>query len=175
MRELMIETQRAAAGTLAVNSPYDGRVLERVATSGTEHVEDALTAAYALFRNRDAWLPVPQRLAILQKTAEIMQSRVEELTIVAASEARITSDFGKAPTGRSTWPAYLTHPRGFLRICPPSPFASCLDDATASTRHSASGLNEHLSQETPCRSGRDSSLPSTRGRASPCGRGRPHV
>ena len=86
MRELMIETQRAAAGTLAVNSPYDGRVLERVATSGTEHVEDALTAAYALFRNRDAWLPVPQRLAILQKTAEIMQSRVEELTIVAASE-----------------------------------------------------------------------------------------
>ncbi len=86
MRELMIESTRAAAGRLAVKSPYDGRVLEQVATSGVEHVEDALTAAYALFRNRDAWLPAPQRLAILNKAAEIMQDRVEELTMIATSE-----------------------------------------------------------------------------------------
>ena len=86
MRELMIESKRAAAGRLAVNSPYDGRVLEQVATSGVEHVEDALAAAYALFRDRDAWLPAPQRLAILNKAAEIMQDKVEELTMIAASE-----------------------------------------------------------------------------------------
>lgn len=82
----MIESKRKAAGRLAVNSPYDGRVLEQVATSSVEHVEDALTAAYALFRNRDAWLPAPQRLAILSKAAEIMQEKVEELTMIAASE-----------------------------------------------------------------------------------------
>ncbi len=86
MRELMIESKRPAVGKLVVRSPYDGRELEQVATSGVEHVEDALAAAHALFRNRDAWLSVPQRLAILGKTAEIMQSQVEDLTLVAASE-----------------------------------------------------------------------------------------
>ena len=86
MRELMLESKRPAAGTLAVNSPFDGRELEQVATSGVEHVEDALAAAYALFRDRDSWLSVPQRLEILGKAAEIMQSRIEELTLIAASE-----------------------------------------------------------------------------------------
>ncbi len=86
MRELMIESKRPAIGKLAVRSPYDGRELAHVATSGVEHVEDALAAAYALFRNRDSWLSVPERLAILSKTAEIMQSQVEDLTLIAASE-----------------------------------------------------------------------------------------
>jgi acyl-CoA reductase-like NAD-dependent aldehyde dehydrogenase len=86
MRKLMIESKRPAAGKLAVLSPYDGRELEQVATSGIDHVEDALAAAYALFRDRDSWLSVPERLAILSKTAEIMQSLIEELTLIAASE-----------------------------------------------------------------------------------------
>jgi acyl-CoA reductase-like NAD-dependent aldehyde dehydrogenase len=86
MRKLMIESKRPAAGRLAVLSPYDGRELEQVATSGVDHVEDALAAAYALFRDRDSWLSVPERLAILSKTAEVMQSQVEELTLIAASE-----------------------------------------------------------------------------------------
>lgn len=86
MRELMIESNRPAAGTLAINSPYDGRALQRIASGGVKHAEDALSAAYALFRNRDQWLSVPERLAILNKTAEIMQTKVEELTMIAASE-----------------------------------------------------------------------------------------
>jgi acyl-CoA reductase-like NAD-dependent aldehyde dehydrogenase len=86
MGELMVESARAAAGMLTVNSPYDGRVLERVPTSNVHHVEDALAAAHALFRDRSRWLSVPDRLAILSKTAEIMQSKVEELTMIAASE-----------------------------------------------------------------------------------------
>jgi len=86
MRELMLESEHPAVGKLAVLSPYDGRELEQVATSGTEHVEDALAAAHALFKDRDNWLSVPQRLEILGKTAEIMQSQIKELTLVAASE-----------------------------------------------------------------------------------------
>lgn len=82
----MLESQRAAAGTLAVNSPFDGRELGKVATSDAQHVDDALTAAHALFRDRSSWLSVPQRLAILEQTAAIMQSQVEELTLLAASE-----------------------------------------------------------------------------------------
>ncbi len=86
MRDLMLETSRPATGLLPVTSPYDGRDLDQVATSGPDHVDDALAAAHSLFRDRDRWLPIPDRLKILGRTAEIMQSQVEELTLLAASE-----------------------------------------------------------------------------------------
>ncbi|MCH7821967.1 MAG: aldehyde dehydrogenase family protein [Proteobacteria bacterium] len=82
----MLETSRPASGTLAVLSPFDGRELASVATCNVDHVDDALAAAYSLFRDRDSWLPVPQRLEILNKAASIMQGQVEELTLLAASE-----------------------------------------------------------------------------------------
>ena len=78
--------RRVQPGALAVNSPFDGRELDEVATSGAEHVDDALAAAHALFRDRDSWLSVPERLEILNKAAAIMQTQVEELTLLAASE-----------------------------------------------------------------------------------------
>ena len=83
MGELMLESNRPEAGTLAVNSPFDGRVLDQVATCGADHVDDALAAAHSLFRNRDSWLSVPERLEILNKAAAIMQTQVEELTLLA--------------------------------------------------------------------------------------------
>ncbi len=86
MRNLMLQTDRPAAGVLAVNSPFDGRELDRVATSGVDHVDDALAAAHALFRDRDSWLSVPERLDILNRAAAIMQTQIEELTLLAASE-----------------------------------------------------------------------------------------
>ena len=86
MGDLMLETSRPASGTLAVLSPFDGRELASVPTSNVDHVDDALAAAYALFRDRDSWLPVPQRLEILHKTASIMQGQIEALTLLAASE-----------------------------------------------------------------------------------------
>ena len=86
MRDLMIVSERPAAGRQTVVSPFDGRELEKVATSNIAHVEDALSVAYGLFRNRDEWLTVPERIAILTGTADIMQSQVEELTVLAASE-----------------------------------------------------------------------------------------
>ena len=73
-------------GELVVRSPYDGRELDTVTTANLADVDNALARAHALYRNRDAWLSVPQRLAILNKAATIMQSQVEELTVLAASE-----------------------------------------------------------------------------------------
>ncbi len=86
MPDLMLESARPAVGSLAVTSPYDGRELQQVATSGPDHVEDALSAAYALFRDRKALLPVPERIAILNKAAAIMSTQIDELTLLAASE-----------------------------------------------------------------------------------------
>lgn len=82
----MLETSRPAAGLLPVTSPYDGRELKQVATSGPGHIDDALAAAHSLFRDRAKWLSVPQRLEILSGAAGIMMSQVEELTLLAASE-----------------------------------------------------------------------------------------
>ena len=86
MHDLMLQSDRPAIGTLAVNSPFDGRELDQVATSGVDHVDDALAAAYSLFRNRDSWLSIPERLEILNKAAAIMQTQIEELTVLATSE-----------------------------------------------------------------------------------------
>jgi len=86
MHDLMLQSDRPAAGTLTVSSPFDGRELDQVATSGPGHVDDALAAAHALFRDRDSWLSVPERLDILNKAAAIMQTQIEELTLLAASE-----------------------------------------------------------------------------------------
>ncbi|WP_372928680.1 aldehyde dehydrogenase family protein [Methyloceanibacter sp.] len=86
MSDLMLETSRDPTGSLAVTSPFDGRGLAQLAAGGPEHVKDALAVAHMLFRDKSAWLSVPQRLSILNKAAEIMRSQVEELTLLAASE-----------------------------------------------------------------------------------------
>lgn len=86
MHDLMLESTAPAAGTLSVTSPFDGRELGQIATAGPAHVNDAMAAAFALFRDRDCWLSIPERVAILSKAAEIMRSQVEELSLLAASE-----------------------------------------------------------------------------------------
>jgi acyl-CoA reductase-like NAD-dependent aldehyde dehydrogenase len=82
----MIESGKQALGVLSVNSPFDGRELDQVATAGSEHIEDALSVAYALFRNSDGWLSIPKRVEILTNASAIMSGQIEELTLLAASE-----------------------------------------------------------------------------------------
>ncbi len=82
----MLEGGRPAVGSLSVTSPFDGRELEQVATAGPDHVEDAMSVAHARFRNKDAWLSVPQRIEVLNKAAAIMSKQLEALTLLATSE-----------------------------------------------------------------------------------------
>ena len=86
MVDLMLESARPAAGTLKVTSPFDGRELAEIPTGDVGHVEGAMAAAYALFRERSAWLSIPERVEILGKAADIMAANIEELTVLAASE-----------------------------------------------------------------------------------------
>ena len=76
----------APAGKLDVTSPFDDRLLSTVDTGGLRHVEAALSTAYALFRDRSSWLSVPERVAILQRTAALMEAQQSELAQLAASE-----------------------------------------------------------------------------------------
>ncbi len=82
----MSEKSMPAAGNLDVMSPFDGKILATVDTGDERHVEAALSTAYELFRDRSGWLSVPERVAVLERTASLMESQKDELATLAASE-----------------------------------------------------------------------------------------
>jgi len=83
---LMLESPVAAAGTATVIAPYDGAVIATVETAAAQHAEDALATAYGLYRDRAAWLPLHQRVAILERTATLMSQHQEVLALESARE-----------------------------------------------------------------------------------------
>lgn len=76
----------AAAGERQVTSPYDASPLGVVETMDERGVDAALKTAYALFRDRDAWLGGAQRAAILERAAALMAQRADDLALGAAAE-----------------------------------------------------------------------------------------
>ena len=83
---LLAQTTKPAAGTLEVRSPFDDSLLTTVPTGGAQHVDEALAVAYGLYRDRDGWLSLPERLGILDRLASAMETRHEALALLAASE-----------------------------------------------------------------------------------------
>ena len=71
---------------LEIVSPYDLSSIDELPMQDSSAVEEALETAHQLFEDRSEWLKPHQRVAILEKAAEIMQDRVEELTQKAAGE-----------------------------------------------------------------------------------------
>ncbi len=72
--------------TIEVRSPYDQSLLSEIPLVGKEEVLQALDKAYGLFENQSGWIPPHERIAILERTAAIMNERIEELTNRAAAE-----------------------------------------------------------------------------------------
>jgi len=72
--------------TITVTNPFDGSELAQIPLNSADDVENALANAYALFADRNSWLPVYQRIEILEKVVEIMSGQIEDLTKLAASE-----------------------------------------------------------------------------------------
>lgn len=71
---------------LKVLSPYDLSLIKEIPLVGKNEVEKALSTAYALFQDQSKWIAPYERIAILGRTASIMEGRVDELTKLAASE-----------------------------------------------------------------------------------------
>ncbi len=86
LHPLMIDNAPAAVATSEVTAPYDNAILAEVEVGAERHVEAALSAAYAAFRDRDGWLSLHDRVAILQRTAQIMEENSEALALQAARE-----------------------------------------------------------------------------------------
>lgn len=67
-------------------SPFDLTLIKEITLVGKTEAEKALTTAYSLFQDQSKWIPAYERIAILERTAEIMKSRIDELTKTAAQE-----------------------------------------------------------------------------------------
>jgi acyl-CoA reductase-like NAD-dependent aldehyde dehydrogenase len=86
VRPLLVENAPPPAGTMPVTAPFDGRLLAEIEVGDGRHVAAALACAHAVFRNRGAWLPLHERVGILERTAVIMESRRDALALEAALE-----------------------------------------------------------------------------------------
>ena len=84
--KLMVPNAKASGETISITAPFDLSEIATADVANPEIVEQALTAAHALYRDRKNWLATHERLAILERTAEIMSGRIEELTLEAARE-----------------------------------------------------------------------------------------
>lgn len=71
---------------IKIRSPYDQSLIKEIPLVGKAEVEEALKTAYGLFQDQSKWIPAHERIAILERTAKIMKTRVEELTKTAAQE-----------------------------------------------------------------------------------------
>lgn len=71
---------------LKVLAPFDQSVIEEIPMHGASDVEATLQKAHENFTNRSLWIPKHERVAILEKAMSIMESEVEELTLIAAQE-----------------------------------------------------------------------------------------
>ena len=82
---LMIPGARAASKAEVV-APYDLSPIATVDTAGADAIEVALNTAQKLFANRDAWIPLPKRLQILENLQKLILENAESLALEAARE-----------------------------------------------------------------------------------------
>ncbi len=83
---LMIKGAQGNGESLCVSAPWDGSDIAQVPYACEADIETALATAHAIFSDRKAWLPKPERLQILEKTAQLMQQQAEWLALEAARE-----------------------------------------------------------------------------------------
>ncbi len=83
---LLLANAASAAGVAQVTAPYDGAVIAEIETGDESHVDQALATAFALYRNRDAWLQLRERIAILGRAADLVAQQQEHLAVEAARE-----------------------------------------------------------------------------------------
>ena len=77
---------KTTAKTLTVLNPFDLSCVDTIAENTAADVEYALKAAQALFRDRAGWLPEHTRLAVLERTASLMEQRAGQLVETAVRE-----------------------------------------------------------------------------------------
>jgi acyl-CoA reductase-like NAD-dependent aldehyde dehydrogenase len=72
------------AEKLKVRSPYDGHLIKEVDLDDETRIEQALTTAEELEQKKP--LPIPERIYILNKTADLVETKAEEFARQSAEE-----------------------------------------------------------------------------------------
>lgn len=72
--------------TLTVLSPYTGEALDTLDLDDAKQIEQYLDQAHLLFSQRDNWLPLDERINILQGFAALISDRRDTLALQAAKE-----------------------------------------------------------------------------------------
>ena len=71
---------------LKILSPFDGHLISEIEWDDAGKLEHMLSTAHRLAGNPDHAIPVPQRIAILEKTAHLVEEKSEEFARQAAEE-----------------------------------------------------------------------------------------
>ena len=71
---------------LKIVSPFNLKLIKEIPKFDEGQAFEALEKAHKLFLDQSKWLPAYKKIAILERVVEIMKSRVEELTKIAAEE-----------------------------------------------------------------------------------------
>ena len=72
--------------SISVNNPFDQTLIKEIPQTPEGDAIKAMDVACNLFNDRKNWLPAYERIEVLERVVDIMTSRVEELTMLAASE-----------------------------------------------------------------------------------------
>jgi len=82
----LIANKHISEKTIPVYSPYDRSLIAEVETLDSQGVDTALQYAHDLYTDKSRWLPIHQRISILEKTIILMQQQQESLATEAARE-----------------------------------------------------------------------------------------
>ncbi len=78
--------KQPASERLEVRSPHDGSLIETLEMNDADDVENALATASALHKDHNKWLPPHQRIAILEKLADLLKRNRQSLIDTAVEE-----------------------------------------------------------------------------------------
>ena len=73
-------------GILEVTSPINGELVASIETIDEKGAEQALDNAFQAYNKRNGWLPADERIAILERTVELMKERFDRLVQIAVAE-----------------------------------------------------------------------------------------
>ena len=80
---VLVPGSAGAADQLDITSPFDFSKIATADLADEQTIERALQTAAELYRDRKRWLPLSERLAILEKAATIMQDDFDQLAAAA--------------------------------------------------------------------------------------------
>ena len=83
---LMVPGSTGGGPRFEVHAPFDGARIATVEAASADVVERAFATAYALYRDRDAWLPAAKRIEVLTRAAAMLEQQRDDLAIEAARE-----------------------------------------------------------------------------------------